>query len=90
MLRLTALFFHSHPLPRYNNTVYATNGINCSARGGPFSTMADFVSKGYESGAPSTFISHTPSAETMAQWIKEKLQGSADRIASAAAATLQA
>ena len=68
----------------YNNTVYSTNGINCAARGGPFSTMADFVSKGYESGPPSTFISETPSAATMVGWIAAKLANPSERIAAAA------
>ena len=64
--------------------MYSTNGANCSARGGPFTTFADFAAKGYESGPPSTIITGTPSAATMAQWIKDKLSGSAERIAEAA------
>ena len=74
----------------YNNTIYSTNGINCAAHGGPFNTMADFVSKGFESGPPSTFISETPSAATMVQWITDKLAGSAERVAAEAAKALLA
>ena len=73
-----------------NNTIYSTNGSNCTAAGGPFSTMADFQSEGYESGPASTFISTLPSAATMVQWITAKLAGPSDRIAAAAAHELGA
>ena len=73
----------------YNNTIYSTLGSGCRAAGGPFSTMADFQAKGYESGAASTFISTLPSAATMVQWIKDKLSaGAAQRIAEATARAL--
>ena len=74
----------------YGNTIYSTNGTNCTAAGGPFTTMADFQSEGYESGPASTFISTLPSAATMAQWIAAKLAGPSERIAAAAARTLGA
>ena len=70
----------------YNNTVYSTEGKNCVAGGGPWKTMADFVSKGYEGpGSPSTFISTLPSADTMVGWIKQKLSQSAVLIKDAVA-----
>jgi hypothetical protein len=73
--------------PADNNTVYSTNGANCAARGGPFSTFAEFQSKGYESGPPSTVVTGTPSADTMAGWIRGKLfGGAAARVAEAARA----
>jgi len=74
----------------YNNTVYSTNGANCRAAGGPFATMADYQSKGYETGAPSTFISTLPSAATMVQWIAAKLASPSERIAAATAHALGA
>jgi len=72
----------------FNNTIYSTNGSNCTAAGGPFTTMAEFQSEGYESGAASTFISTLPSAATMVQWVAAKLAGPSERIAAAAAHAL--
>ena len=73
----------------YNNTIYSEQGPNCKAAGGPFSTMADFQAKGYESGPPSTIITTLPSAQTMIAWIAAKLSvGTEQRIAEASARAL--
>ena len=69
----------------YNNTIYSDQGGNCRAAGGPFKTMADFQSGGFEAGPPSVIITTLPSADTIIGWAKQKLGGAAARIAEAAA-----
>ena len=63
-----------------NNTIYNTLGTACAANGGVWNSFKEFQDGGYETGDPSTVISTLPSAATMIQWMKQKLDNPEVRI----------